>query len=114
MTPTPGTVSPSRSITRVSPRYKWWVVFMLWFICFFNYADRQAIFSVFPKLEEEFHFSKLQLGFIGAAFMWVYAVGAPFAGFMADRVKRKNLILGGCIFWSCITAATGWCGQLWQ
>ena len=31
--------------------YKWWVVFMLWFVCFFNYADRQAIFAVFPKLE---------------------------------------------------------------
>ena len=28
------------------PTYKWWVVFMLWFVCFFNYADRQAIFSV--------------------------------------------------------------------
>jgi hypothetical protein len=27
-----------------SPRYKWWVVGMLWFICFFNYADRQAVY----------------------------------------------------------------------
>ena len=32
------------------PSYKWWVVAMLWLISFFNYADRQAIFSVFPLL----------------------------------------------------------------
>ena len=32
--------------------YKWLVVFMLWWVCFFNYADRQAIFSVFPTLNE--------------------------------------------------------------
>src|SRR5258706_16253169 len=94
--------------------YKWHVVAMLWFVCFFNYADRQAIFSVFPKLKEEFGFDKVQLGLIASAFMWVYALGAPFAGFIADLCKRKNLILGGCLFWSCITVMTGWCSQLWH
>jgi len=87
---------------------------MLWFVCFFNYADRQAIFSVFPKLEEEFGFSKTQLGLIGSAFMWVYAAGAPFAGFIADRMPRKHLILGGCLFWSAVTVCTGWCSKLWH
>ena len=87
---------------------------MLWFVCFFNYADRQAIFSVFPKLKEEFGFSPVQLGLIGSAFMWVYAAGAPFAGFIADRVRRKHLILGGCIFWSAVTVMTGWCSKLWH
>jgi hypothetical protein len=49
--------------------YKWWVVSMLWFVCFFNYADRQSIFSVFPKLKGEFGFDPVQLGLIGSAFM---------------------------------------------
>jgi MFS family permease len=87
---------------------------MLWFVCFFNYADRQAIYSVFPKLKEEFGFGKVELGLIGSAFMWVYAAGAPFAGFICDRLRRKDLILGGCVFWSLITVMTGWCGKLWQ
>lgn len=87
---------------------------MLWFVCFFNYADRQAIFSVFPKLKEEFGFDAVQLGLIGSAFMWVYAAGAPFAGFIGDRVARKHLILGGCLFWSAITVMTGWCTKLWH
>jgi MFS family permease len=87
---------------------------MLWFVCFFNYADRQAIFSVFPKLNEEFGFDKVQLGFIGSAFMWVYALGAPVAGFAGDRWRRKQLILGGCLFWSFVTMLTGYCSRLWQ
>jgi MFS family permease len=87
---------------------------MLWFICFFNYADRQAIFAVFPKLKEEFGFDKVQLGLIGSAFMWVYAGGAPLAGFVCDRFRRKDLILGGCLFWSFVTITTGWCAKLWH
>ena len=103
---------------RTGPRdqssYRWQVVAMLWLVCFFNYADRQAIYAVFPLLQEEFGFDKLQLGLIGSAFMWVYAAGAPFAGFIADRVKRVHLILGGCIFWSFVTVTTAWCSKLWQ
>ncbi len=87
---------------------------MLWFICFFNYADRQAVYSVFPKLKEEFGFDKVQLGLIGSSFMWVYAAGAPFAGFICDRFRRKDLILGGCLFWSFVTITTGWCSKLWH
>src|SRR3989449_9337502 len=97
--------------TSLGNSYKWWVVLMLWFVCFFNYADRQAIASVFPKLKEEFGFNKVQLGLIGSAFMWVYAAGAPLAGVICDRFRRKDLILGGCLFWSLGTFPTGWCGK---
>src|SRR2546428_3347556 len=91
-----------------SPAYKWAVIVMLWFICFFNYADRQAIFAVFPKLKEEFGFDKVQLGLIGSAFMWVYAAGAPLAGFICDRFRRKDLILGGFLFLGFVSVATRW------
>ncbi|HVV72149.1 MAG TPA: MFS transporter, partial [Verrucomicrobiae bacterium] len=94
--------------------YKWWVLFMLWFVCFFNYADRQAISSVFPRLETEFGFDKVQLGLVGSAFMYVYALGSPMAGFAGDRLRRKHLILGGCLFWSFTTVLTGWCYRLWE
>ncbi|MEY4489155.1 MAG: hypothetical protein RIQ79_1663, partial [Verrucomicrobiota bacterium] len=71
-------------------------------------------FSVFPKLKAEFGFDAVQLGFIGSAFAWVYAAGAPLAGFIADRVSRKKLILGGCVFWSLVTVFTGWCSRFWH
>src|SRR5947199_5885189 len=105
---------PSTAHSFVSPSYKWWVVAMLWFVCFFNYADRQAIFAMFPKLKEEFGFDKVQLALIGSAFMWVYAAGAPLAGYICDRFRRKDLILGGCLFWSFVTVTTGWCSRFWH
>jgi MFS family permease len=90
----------------MSKNYKWWVVFMLWFVCFFNYADRQAIFSVFPLLKQEMGLSDVQLGIVGAAFMWVYAGFGAIAGIVGDRFQRKTLIIGGLIFWSLVTIGT--------
>jgi MFS family permease len=94
--------------------YRWAVVGMLWLICMFNYADRQAIFSVFPRLKAEMGLSDVRLGVIGGAFMWVYAAALPFTGIVADRMNRKALILGGLLFWSAVTLATGWATQYWH
>jgi MFS family permease len=98
----------------VSPRYRWTIVGMLWFICFFNYADRVAISSVLPILEKEYKFTPTELGLIGSAFMWVYAVAAPLAGHVGDRYPRKWVILGGLYVWSLITGMTALCTKVWQ
>jgi len=90
----------------MSPRYKWYVVGMLWWIAFFNYADRQAIFSVFPLLEKELHLSQIQLGLLGSSFAWVYGLSAPFAGNLVDRIRRKTAILAGLQTWSVVCLAT--------
>ncbi|MDB5241157.1 MAG: major facilitator superfamily 1 [Spirosoma sp.] len=79
---------------------------MLWFVCFFNYADRQAIFSVFPLLKQEMGLNDVQLGVVGAAFMWVYAGFGAIAGLVGDRFERRTLIIGGLIFWSLVTLGT--------
>src|SRR5580693_7531933 len=79
---------------------------MLWCICLFNYADRQAIFSVFPLLQKEMNLSLVQLGALGSAFAWVYGLGAPLAGALVDRIRRKPAILGGLYVWSAICMAT--------
>jgi MFS family permease len=86
--------------------YRWAVVAMLWCISFFNYADRQAIFSVFPLLQKELGLSDPQLGLLGSAFAWVYGLSGFFAGFVVDRISRKKGILGGLFAWSVICMAT--------
>ena len=86
-------------------REKWIVLGMLWLVCLLNYADRQAISSLFPLLERDYGFTKAQLGLIGSAFMWVYAASAPFAGYAGDRQSRKGIILVGCLFWSLMTVS---------
>lgn len=98
----------------VGPGYKWAVVGMLWFICFFNYADRQAISAVLPLLEKEYGFDDEQLGLIGSAFAWVYAATAPMAGQVGDRWPRKFVILSGLYVWSIITGFTALCTKVWQ
>ena len=95
-------------------RYKWFVVFLLWFVCFFNYADRQAIFSVFPVLQSEMGLSNVQLSFVGASFMYVYALIGPLAGIVGDRFSRKFLIIAGLIFWSVVTMATALSTKYWH
>ncbi len=87
--------------------YPWLVVGLLWFCGFFNYADRQAVNSVFPLLGKEFSLSDFQLGMLGSAFMIVYAVTSPFAGYVVDRVSRRVLIPMGLAIWSGICVATG-------
>jgi MFS family permease len=91
---------------RVEVSYRWAVVAMLWCICFFNYADRQAIFSVFPLLQKEMNLSLVQLGALGSAFAWLYGLGAPLAGVVVDRIRRKSAIMGGLYVWSTICMAT--------
>jgi MFS family permease len=100
-----GTLADARGSVWAS-RYKWHAVAMLWWIALFNYADRQAIFSVFPLLKEQFHLSQEHLGLLGSSFAWVYGLTAPFAGNIVDRIRRKTAILGGLQAWSAICMAT--------
>jgi MFS family permease len=87
---------------------------MLWLVCLFNYADRQAIFSVFPLLKTEMGLEPVERGVLASAFIWAYAMALPFTGVIADRVNRKLLILGGLLFWSAITVATGLATEFWH
>jgi len=88
--------------------YAWLLVGLLWWVCFLNYADRQAIFSVFPVLREEFRLSDMQLGMVAGSFMWMYAAFGPVAGWVADKVSRSRLIVAALCFWSLCTGATAY------
>jgi len=94
--------------------YKWVLVALLWGVCVFNYADRQAIFSVFPLLRTEMQLDDFQLGIVGSAFMWVYAAAGPLAGAIGDRLSRKKLVIGGLVFWSLVTLATALSTRYWH
>jgi MFS family permease len=94
--------------------YRWAVVIMLWLICVFNYADRQAIASVDKALGAEFHFTDGDLGMIKSAFMIVYALTAPFAGQVGDAFARKWVIIVGLYVWSAVTGFTAICSKLWH
>src|SRR5437588_7858181 len=89
-----------------SRNYKWYVVGMLWWISFFNYADRQAVSAVLPLLKKEMSLTTVELGLLASAFALVYGLCGPLAGLVVDRVFRKTAIMGGLYAWSLICLAT--------
>jgi MFS family permease len=101
----PAPPAGGKSVT-LGPHYRWHVVGMLWCISFFNYADRQAVFSVFSLLKEEMRLTNVELGLLGSSFAWVYGLCSPLAGTLVDRIRRRTAILGGLHAWSVICLAT--------
>src|SRR6202140_5113095 len=80
-----------------------------------NYADRNILYAVQPLVQDEFHLTKTQVGYLTSAFLGFYMIAAPFAGPLADRYSRKMIIILGAIFWrglTLLTAATHTYGEL--
>jgi len=71
-----------------------------------NYADRNVLYAVQPLVQDEFHLSKTQIGYLTSAFLGFYMVAAPFVGPLADRYSRKLIIVFGAVFWSGLTLLT--------
>src|SRR5260370_37269616 len=87
--------------------YAWRMVGLLWIVGLLNYVDRQVIFSVLPLLRADLHLSDLQIGLLGTAFLWTYALLSPFSGFVADRFGRRRIILVSFLVWTAVTCLTG-------
>ncbi len=79
----------------------------LWIAFALNYTDRQMVYAMFPALQADLGFAPAQLGLIGAIFLWVYTLGMPIAGRMADLWRRDRLILSSLILWSIATLGCG-------
>jgi predicted MFS family arabinose efflux permease len=71
-----------------------------------NYVDRNVLFAVQPLVQDEFHLSNLQVGYLTSAFLGFYILAAPFVGPLADRYSRKLIIVLGALFWSGLTLMT--------
>lgn len=97
--------------TSSSPKIVWWLIAFMWGAYFLNYCDRQAIFSMKTVLAQELSMSDDQLGLIGAIFLWIYGIGCPIAGQLADRIAKKKLVVWSLVIWSIVTLATGMAGS---
>ncbi len=71
-----------------------------------NYIDRSVLNAVQPLVQDEFHLSKTQVGYLTSAFLIFYMFAAPFVGPLADRYSRKLIIVVGAVFWSGLTLLT--------
>lgn len=71
-----------------------------------NYVDRNVLFAVQPLVQDEFHLTNRQVGYLTSAFLGFYMIAAPFVGPLADRYSRKLIIVLGALFWSGLTLLT--------
>ena len=79
----------------------------MWGAYFLNYCDRQAVFAMFPPLKTDLNLTDTQLGLTGSIFLWVYGIGCPLAGQLADRFSKRLLVVFSLVVWSLVTIATG-------
>ena len=93
-------------------RFRWLVLGVFVLSSAINYLDRQTLAMLAPVLRAEFRLSNTDYGLILAAFSVTYAVSAPFAGMLIDRVglnRAASLAVG---LWSCAGIATGFTSGL--
>jgi len=82
------------------------IFWLLFVINLFNYIDRQMLFAVFPLIKTDLLLTDAQLGSLASAFMIVYLVYAPIAGYFADRTPRQYWLGISAILWSVTTSLT--------
>jgi MFS family permease len=88
--------------------YPWFVVVMLWGVACLNYLDRVMVTTMRETLTAAIPMTDAQFGLLTAAFLWVYGLISPFAGFLSDRFGRSRIILISLFCWSLLTWLTGY------
>ena len=79
-------------------------VAVLFAINVLNFYDRHVPGALVEPMRREFHLNDTQIGLLGSAFIWLYAiVGLPL-GRIADSWSRKKLLAWGVFVWTLLTA----------
>ena len=90
-------------------RYAWLVVALLFPVALLNYLDRQMLATMKASMVGDIPTiaNKADWGLVLGCFKWTYAVLSPFAGYIADRLGRRYVIVASLFVWSLVTWWTG-------
>jgi ACS family hexuronate transporter-like MFS transporter len=87
----------------VNPRpsnARWWILALLFLITTNNYLDRIVLGILSPVILEDLKFTKLEYGYVNAAFQGTYAVGFLLMGWFIDRVGTRKGYSAAITLWS--------------
>jgi MFS transporter, ACS family, glucarate transporter len=73
-----------------------------------TYIDRVAISVSLSVMSEDLGLSRVQQGWVLAAFAWAYALFEIPGGWLGDRIGPRRVLMRIVVWWSLFTAATGW------
>lgn len=90
--------------------YPWIVVGLLWVVALLNYMDRQMLSTMQHAMKVDIaELNQAEaFGALMAVFLWIYGIASPFAGFVADKMSRKWLVVGSLFVWSSVTLLMGY------
>ena len=88
-------------------RYRWFILAVFVLSTTISYLDRQMLAALAPTVQGEFGLSDAQYGLLLTAFSIPYAIMAPFAGLLIDRIGLNRAIVLAIGLWSCAGIATG-------
>ena len=94
-------------MTGISRVYTGYALALLALINVLNYLDRNIVFALFEPIKEELNLTDTELGWIGSAYVIVYALAAVPLGVLADLKSRRAVIATGVTIWSAFTALGG-------
>src|SRR6185312_2165754 len=101
-------VSTETATKRMTTR-AWIVVALLVVSVVINYIDRSNLSLAVPLIKVQFRLSDIQVGALGSAFYWTYALLQLFGivGWVTDRFQVGWVMLCGYLLWTGSTALTG-------
>jgi len=92
----------------VTTSHRWFVLSFFVLSSTINYLDRQTLATVAPVLRAELRLSNAEYGWIVSAFSITYALCAPLAGMLIDRIGLNRGISIAVAMWSMAALSTGW------
>jgi MFS family permease len=95
-------------------RTAWIIVGLLWVVAVLNYFDRQLVVTMAKPIKADLDIRDARFGLFPSVFLWTYGLCSPCAGYLADRVGRKPVIIASLALWSVATLLTGFVTQFWQ
>ncbi len=72
------------------PRIAWAIAFLLCLASTLNYLDRQAVGIVSVEIQREFSLTEEHYSYIVSGFLFAYAIGYAFSGYIVDRLRARR------------------------
>lgn len=97
-------------------KLRYMILFMLFMVTTFNYADRAILSIAGTAMKGELGFDAVTMGFIFSAFSWAYVLGQLPGGWLLDRYGSKRVYAASIFIWSLFTLLQGgvhFLGVLW-
>jgi predicted MFS family arabinose efflux permease len=105
--------SSGRSPRPIKARY--WALVVLTLVYAMNIADRFVLSTLIEPLKADFNLNDSEVGFLtGVALALFYTTAGLPLGALADRVNRRNMLIGALAAWSIFTALCGMAQNFWQ